>query len=375
MLRVVIEKGGQVLQDGVYRKELISLGRDARNDVVIDDPLVSAQHLVVREDQEHGQFRLFDQSQNGTYWEGERVASLRFDTPTIVRVAGMQVTLIPIQSSGTEEMPVDVYASTLVEPLPKSDEEAPMATAPHKAISPKALSVGDAELRSISPTGEMKTLVFQHDALLGRAPECDLQFTTREISRRHAHIVAGPGGYVLRRLSKKNPVTVNDREVDVGEAMALRDGDVIRLCDEEIIFLYPATQPRSETRQNVTLEAAPNLDLAVNRRGCADPAISAFDVVGFLGSKTWQKFEDRMRGELRFARAMLIDLGYLVGIDRDGLQSLSRVIKDAEQMNVRVQLIRVTPRIADLLSYSELKQMLSLYISKSEDTAIKRLHG
>lgn len=372
MLRVVVEKSGEILLDEVFRKEMISIGRDATNDVVIEDPYVSGQHVLVRNDEGQGSFRLFDQSHNGTFWQGERVSTLRFDAPTVLKVSGFEITLIPLRNSGTEEIPAtDLHARTVVEKLPEAVDIA--MTAPHKSMQMKPAVLPDAELRSISSDGELKTLVFYGEAVIGRAPECDLQFGSVDISRRHAMIFPSEHGYSARRLSKKNAIQVNDREVSFGESMPLKDGDVIRVCDEEIVFLCPATQPRSTGLHTVPLEASPNLDLAVNRRSCADPKVSAFDVVGFLGSKTWQKFEDQLTREILSSRRMMIDLGYLVGIDREGIQSLGRVISAAEKAGVKIQFIRVTPRIADLLSYSQLKQMLTLYISKSEETAIRRL--
>ncbi|HVT02951.1 MAG TPA: FHA domain-containing protein [Thermoanaerobaculia bacterium] len=374
MLRVVVEKSGEILQDGVFRKDLISLGRDTTNDVVIEDPYISGQHVIVRHDEDHGFFRLFDQSHNGTFWQGERVSTLRFDTPTVVKISAFQITLIPIVNSGTEDAPViDLFAHTAVENLPQGSDV--IMTAQYKSVQRKPAVLPDGELRSISSDGELKMLVFFGEAVIGRAPECDLQFGSVDISRRHALIFPSQGGYSIRRLSKKNALLVNDREVPLGESMPLKDGDVIRICDEEIVFLCPATQPRSVGGQTVPLDASPNLDLALNRRACADSKVIAFDVVGFLGSKTWQKFEEQLTQQILSSRRMLIDLGYLSGIDREGIQSLGRVISEAEKTGVKIQFIRVTPRIADLLSYSQLKQMLTSYISKSEETAIRRLNA
>ncbi|HEY5609991.1 MAG TPA: STAS domain-containing protein, partial [Thermoanaerobaculia bacterium] len=109
------------------------------------------------------------------------------------------------------------------------------------------------------------------------------------------------------------------------------------------------------------------------RRGCNDPDVTAVDVVGFLGVKTWNKFEEQMLRYVQSSRRLLIDLGYLVGVDGTGLASLGRVVKEAEQLGVSIQVIRLTPRIADVLSYSALKQVLGRYISTSEETAIRRL--
>ncbi|MBI2214304.1 MAG: FHA domain-containing protein [Acidobacteria bacterium] len=375
MLRVVVEREGRVLDDRLFSRTTISIGRLPENDVVIDDAQVSARHLVVRNDPDSG-FRVFDQSSNGTYWEGGRISTLRFERETVLRLAAYHVTLIPVLRSGTEQLGapgIDLFARTAIDkPLP-ADEDA-QETAEHQSLQSPLVELPPAELRAISNDGELRSLVFRGRALVGRAPECDLRLGAPDISRQHALITSGPSSYVIRRLSQKNPLQVNEHELASGDSMTLRDGDVIRICDEEVVFLCPATQSL-ERGTTMPGEASPNFDLAVSPRGCFNPRVAAVDVIGFLGVKTFPKFEDQLRHQLRSARLLLIDLGYLIGIDREGLASLGRMISEADRVGVKVQLIRVTPRIADLLSYSELRHLLTNFISRTEETAVRRLLG
>ncbi len=375
MLRVVVERDGMVLEDRLFSRTMLSIGRLPENDVVIDDVQVSAKHLVVRNDSGEG-FRVFDQSSNGTYWEGGRISTLRFERETVLRVANYHITLIPVVRSGTEQMPspsIDLFAKTSVDrSLPLVEGDPAHETAEHQGRQLPIAELPPAELRAISQGGELRALVFRGRALVGRAPECDLRLAAPDISRQHALVTAGVNGYMIRRLSKKNPLEVNEQELSFGEAVVLRDGDVIRICDEEVVFLCPATHPAG-SGTTVPGEASPNFDLAVSPRGCFNPRVSAVDVIGFLGVKTFQKFEEQLRRELASARLLMIDLGYLIGIDREGLASLGRMIAEADRIGVKVQLIRVTPRIADLLSYSELRSLLANYISRTEETAVRRL--
>lgn len=379
MLRVIVERAGEVLVDRIFRKSLITVGRDETSDLVLADDRISSQHLVVKRDTQEGWFRLIDESVNGTFWEGERISTLRFDRATMIVVADFHVTLLPVGRSGTVETgdaatqpapsrpPIDPFASTVVDQIP---DEVP--TSMHRKARPPVGANVHAELRSISSAGELRSIVFGGSAMIGRASDCDLRFTSRDISRHHCVIKGAAGGYVLRRLSEKNAVVINDRALAEGESMELRDGDVIHICDEEIVFLCPATQPKTEP-PSVTFESNTNLDLTITRRGCSDPEVAAYDVVGFLGVKTMTRFENEMLRNFQHSRRILMDLGYLVGIDGAGMASLGRVIKEAERAGVEVQIIRVTPRIADLLSFSALKQLLVRYISSSEETAIRKL--
>lgn len=375
MLRVVVQRDGKVLDDRPFSRTTVSIGRLPENDVVIDDAQVSSHHLVVTNDPGEG-FRVFDQSSNGTWWDGERISTLRFERETVLRVASYTVTLIPVVRRGTELLPspvVDLFAGTAIDQAMASEEPS-QETAEHQSVQLDRVELPAAELRAISHEGELRSLVFRGRALVGRAPECDLRLGAADISRQHALITAGPSSYLIRRLSQKNPLQVNEHDLEFGDSVTLRDGDVIRICDEEVVFLCPATRP-AERATAMPGEASPNFDLAVSPRGCFNPRVAAVDVIGFLGVKTFQKFEEQLRRELRSARLLLVDLGYLVGIDREGLASLGRMISEADGLGVRVQLIRVTPRIADLLSYSELRHLLTNYISRTEETAVRRLLG
>lgn len=368
MLRVVVERAGEVLRDTLFRKDLVSFGRDAANDVVLEDPLVSARHAIVKREGDTGPFRLLDQSFNGTFFEGERVSNLRIQTPIVLRISEFSLTLIPITRTGTVAA-VDPYASTAVDVEIPSEPE--IVTAPYRAVAGPG-AIAQAELRSISTSGELKLLVFSDTALIGRSSEADLQFSSREISRRHALITVGPSGYQIRRLSTKNVIEVNGRQVGRGETMPLRDGDVIKMCDEEIVFLYPATHSKDDS-PDLPREASPNLDLAVSRRGCSNPSITAVDVVGFLGTKTIQRFETAILEYAKSTKKLLVDLGYLVGVDGAGVASLARVIRECEEHGVNIQLIRMNGRIADSLAFSSLQPILNVYIANTEDTAIRRL--
>jgi pSer/pThr/pTyr-binding forkhead associated (FHA) protein/anti-anti-sigma regulatory factor len=371
VLRVIVERQGKIVRDHIFRQSMVSFGRADDNDIVVDAGWVSARHLVIRSDEEEGAYRLFDQSSNGTFREGERITTLRFERETVLTTGDCRITLIPVVRSGTDQ--VDLFARTMAEQeLPAAVREAAVKseTRPHDRV-PKVVDLPEAELRAVSQDGELKNFVFRGRALVGRAPECDVRFSALDVSRQHFEIVAGEGGYVLRRLSGKNPIEVNDTEIGPGATVILRDGDVIRMSDEEIVFLCPATHAgRGST---VPGQPLPDGGLAVSRRGCFNPQVTAVDVVGILNASTAGAFEDAIGTLIDAGGHVLVDLGYLSDLDRDGIDALGRVIGKAAEAGARIQLIRVTPKIADLLSYSELKSLLSKHVSRSEETAVRRL--
>lgn len=368
---MIVERDGEIVRDHIFRQALVSFGRSIECDIRIDESWVSSKHLVIRADEGASSYRLFDQSSNGTFWNGERITTLRFDRETVLTTGNCTITLIPIVRTGTDA--VDLFAGTVAEQeLPREIIEAVAKsdTRPHDKL-PRQIDLPEAELRAVTQDGDLKNFVFRGRALVGRAPECDLRFSALDVSRQHFEIVASEGGYTLRRLSTKNPVEVNETEIGSDATVILRDGDVIRMSDEEIVFLCPATHAGRGT--TVPGAALPESGLEVSRRGCFNPQVAAFDVVGVLNVGTAAAFEEALEKELAHSHHLLVDLGYLANIDRDGIGAMGRVITKAEGSGVRIQFIRVTPKIADLLSYSELKQLLSNHVSRSEETAVRRL--
>ena len=63
---------------------------------------------------------------------------------------------------------------------------------------------------------------------LGRTGDNDVKVGARFVSRRHARIVGGNGGFVIEDLDSRNGVFVNGRQV---AKMQLTDGDLIDIGD------------------------------------------------------------------------------------------------------------------------------------------------
>jgi diguanylate cyclase (GGDEF)-like protein len=66
-----------------------------------------------------------------------------------------------------------------------------------------------------------------HGLVIGRSREVTVQVDSDEVSRRHARIVEGPGGWVLEDLDSRNGTFLNGERVRV--ATTLGDGDKIEL--------------------------------------------------------------------------------------------------------------------------------------------------
>lgn len=72
--------------------------------------------------------------------------------------------------------------------------------------------------------------------LLGRELTCDVVLANTTVSRRHAEIVAGPGGYTIRDLGSANGTWVGLTRVQGEHGQPLQPGDVLRLGEVYLTF-------------------------------------------------------------------------------------------------------------------------------------------
>jgi predicted component of type VI protein secretion system len=98
-------------------------------------------------------------------------------------------------------------------------EEAHALRRPRRAL----LALGDRRLEL--PLG---------GGVVGRSRDCDIVLNDAGISRHHAQIRPGPGGWTVEDLGSTNGVLVNGRSVR--GTQLLRAGDHLELGSTEIVF-------------------------------------------------------------------------------------------------------------------------------------------
>ena len=95
-------------------------------------------------------------------------------------------------------------------------------------------------LRLASGNGPSEIFALRGDrVVLGRAHECDLILPDVLLSRRHAEIVRGPQGWVLRDLGSLNGTRLNGIRVQREEP--LHDGDQVGMSDWVLVYRDAAT--------------------------------------------------------------------------------------------------------------------------------------
>jgi phosphoserine phosphatase RsbU/P len=90
-------------------------------------------------------------------------------------------------------------------------------------------------LRGISGPIAGVEFPLDRDAMtLGRQDQCDIILEVDSVSREHARIVRGDGGYLIEDLQSRNGTYVNG--VKVHTSVRLNNGDHIRICDVLLVF-------------------------------------------------------------------------------------------------------------------------------------------
>ncbi len=82
--------------------------------------------------------------------------------------------------------------------------------------------------------GGTRLLLGPGGGVVGRSRDCDVVLDDSGVSRRHAQIRPGPGGWTIEDLGSTNGVLLGGRQIRGIEG--LRDGDRIELGSTEIVF-------------------------------------------------------------------------------------------------------------------------------------------
>lgn len=158
-----------------------------------------------------------------------------------VEIAGQELLFVDDRRSGSTQFIQAVDPAAMQGAL-----KAPAAQVATASTGGRLVSLTDGREYSIS-SGSL---------LIGREAGCDVVIPSKNVSRRHAEIVATPKGYILID-SSTNGTFVNGERVQ-GQRLLSR-ADVVRCGDYELRFYadVKAEQPAAEERSNDKAESAP----------------------------------------------------------------------------------------------------------------------
>lgn len=245
-LRVTVRTGSNVLTRKKFDQDVITIGREPRCDVQIDNPMVSRHHCEVR--RSGGRFTVLERNTtNGTYLGGRRLEDERDLKPgDVIGVTkkfevevAWDVIAAPPEPQPEPEVERSAEQTFFDEPL---DDDAyaqtPVPGASPAEERPPAQLTATGDLRgrvTFTRGGQPQRQVVEEWFQVGRSPECDLRLESSFAPRKAFVIVRGPRGYHLFNVAPyAQTVAVNGRPTD--DVAPLRHGDLIAAYGVEVVF-------------------------------------------------------------------------------------------------------------------------------------------
>ncbi|MBZ0271499.1 FHA domain-containing protein [bacterium] len=281
---VLRERSEDVQSEYVLTREVMTAGRDGRNDIVIDAPGVSRFHAEFS--QAEGRLAVRDrESENGVWVNGRRVhgpfvvhegdmialgermlvvdrrpkPSARWATAGLLRSARVH----------TPIMPADPPAPSAETTAPGMNRELfePACKTPHLRV-----------VKGQGPRGAFA--VTRREFVIGRHPGCDLFLRGGEISERHARIVTRRGRHYLYDADSAAGTFVNGGKI---RGMTLSDGDYIRIGEITLRYTVPLGLSEPATKRNPRTWGHPNFarTLAIASTAAALAAVAAIVLTAF----------------------------------------------------------------------------------------------
>lgn len=223
MAKLVLSLNGSVLNQYFIDKPTLNIGRDAGNDIVISDPLLSRVHArIVSVGEDHIVEDL--QSSNGTLINGSALGRKILQHRDVIGLGSHSLCYLNTRMAGE----VDLERTMLIQALPLADGVAESGAG---AVVP-AMHAGRAWL----PVGSVKVLAGTGSHAVGDSVRLERVVTTFGIPGEQLVVISRrPQGYFLTHVEGTKLPRVNRRAISA-EPHALHDGDQIEAAGYRLEF-------------------------------------------------------------------------------------------------------------------------------------------
>ena len=223
MGKLVVSLDGVVIKEVQITKDKTTLGRRPYNDIVIDNLAVSGEHAVL---QMVGPDVFIEDlnSTNGTYINGKAIKRQQLSNNDTVEIGKYRIRYALDEPAHYEKTAVF------------NGEESSFAALSGHA-SPAATSFGSG-LGALPPVNAPASIRVLNGAAAGREVVLTKVVTTvGKPGVQVASISRRPNGYVFNHVEGPAEPTVNGHPLHGGEAVPLRNGDVIELAGTRMQFV------------------------------------------------------------------------------------------------------------------------------------------
>ena len=225
MAKVVLSSGGSILYQCFLDKERLKVGREAYNEVVIDDPAVSAEHAVIIP---IGNDHILEdlQSVNGTFVNGTRVLRHILQHGDVMQFGAFYLRYLNPRASAERDLERTMLIAGLQGRAEAARDES--GKPPQDArvpARPAGIRFPKGRVRMIAGNRAGDTIALDRVVATFGRPGAQLAVVTRR-----------PHGYFITHVEGRRYARINGQSVGK-EARALQHGDVIEVADEKLEFL------------------------------------------------------------------------------------------------------------------------------------------
>jgi hypothetical protein len=222
MAKLVLSLQGSIVQQCFVDKDVVSIGREAGNALVIDDPQVDAQHAtVVPVGNDHILEDL--QSVSGTLVNGTRIARHILQHGDVVQLGSFYLRYLNPRAAAE----LDLERTMLISGLPGLRESPATLPAERRMTSAHRASVRfpNGRVRAMAGRRAGETIPLDRVIAIFGQPGDQVAVVTRR-----------PQGYFITHVEGRRRARVNGRFIG-SEALALAHADRIEVGGEELEFL------------------------------------------------------------------------------------------------------------------------------------------
>lgn len=225
MAKLVLSTHGTIVHQCFLDEERVSIGREASNHVVVDDPAVSREHAAIF--QVGNDHVLSDlHSEHGTFVNGTRIDRHILQHGDIVELGSFNLRYMNPRASAESDMDRTMLITGLRESTGFHDD----ASTPAADLQVPAARAA----RTRFPKGRVKV---QGGARKGSIIELDRVVATfGKPGELLAVITRRPHGYFITHVEGRRHPRVN-RQTIGSEPQMLHNGDVIEIADERLTFI------------------------------------------------------------------------------------------------------------------------------------------
>jgi len=246
--RLVYLEGPYNLRQVALRRQIILLGRERDNDILLDTDLASRYHAELRLDR--GRPYLVDRgSMNGAALNGQKTwGPTPLQHGDILEMGGQRFRYEDLTAQAHPAVGGPLGKQHAGEQL--GETSALPALTPQL---PRAAAPGARLIISGGPTAGQIVALSSALLTIGRGNECDVIIPDASISRQHSQILRQESGWYVQDLGSRNGTALNGERLSAPRR--LEDGDSLMLGTILLRYLAGSAQSANET---LTEEARPD---------------------------------------------------------------------------------------------------------------------